>query len=549
VLHVCCGPFCSSPLACSDQSLKCDLALKWYEVRSSPARQRSCRCRQSARRCGRRAGDYLPSTSERSTLLEDAHLCALAAAVPLRHRWRRWRLLYATARDGISLGTLYRQARLDCYDCYEHCLSGGPTRACRNLCWRAVLVRPARKVHSSVLYCFVMVPLTWSTACIACCDKQPARLGASACHFARDLPALSHCCWPAMRRRASEHRGPCVLVVRDRRGAVFGCFAAEAWRVAPRYYGTGESFVFQLQARFVGAFRAPVCASLDPVALLHLIHVVQLQCWQPVRRNARSTLFKHLQADRSCFPISQERLLARVQLSSLTVRLGCSSLLLIMRGALVRAAAHAVQSGRPSVTVSDFASARCCSATWSVQPRMLTGTVARRSRARRSGAGTRSACASCATTFSSSGARTAWRSAARRPTRSAWTATSRSAAAARARRLAARAWRAARSLRSAAWSSGAWPEAVPAAARCARGTRPAVAASGKLPSAAAGAARQEGVGPAQPVPCRQRGVQGQGRAHGGLERGVPGPGVCPAPLDSQPERHQCSAASRADQSV
>ena len=48
-------------------------------------------------------------------------------------------------------------------------------------------------------------------------------------------------------RRAGEQRGPCVLVVRERGGAVFGCFTAEAWRVAPRYYGTGESFVFQLQ--------------------------------------------------------------------------------------------------------------------------------------------------------------------------------------------------------------------------------------------------------------------------------------------------------------
>ena len=56
------------------------------------------------------AGDYLPSTSEPSSLLEDAHLRALAAAVPLRHRWRRWRLVYATARDGISLSTLYRHA-------------------------------------------------------------------------------------------------------------------------------------------------------------------------------------------------------------------------------------------------------------------------------------------------------------------------------------------------------------------------------------------------------------------------------------------------------
>lgn len=41
--------------------------------------------------------------------------------------------------------------------------------------------------------------------------------------------------------------GPSILVIRDRAGHVFGCFCAEPWRVAPRYYGTGESFVFQIQ--------------------------------------------------------------------------------------------------------------------------------------------------------------------------------------------------------------------------------------------------------------------------------------------------------------
>ena len=48
-----------------------------------------------------------------------------------------------------------------------------------------------------------------------------------------------------------------MLVVRDRGGAVFGCFTAEAWRVAPRYYGTGESFVFQLQVLWEGFLCRP----------------------------------------------------------------------------------------------------------------------------------------------------------------------------------------------------------------------------------------------------------------------------------------------------
>lgn len=44
--------------------------------------------------------------------------------------------------------------------------------------------------------------------------------------------------------RLAAGRSPTVLAVRDGAGRVFGAFCAEAWRVAPRYYGTGESFVF-----------------------------------------------------------------------------------------------------------------------------------------------------------------------------------------------------------------------------------------------------------------------------------------------------------------
>ena len=81
-----------------------------------------------------------------------------------------------------------------------------------------------------------------------------------------------------------------MLVVRDRGGAVFGCFTAEAWRVAPRYYGTGESFVFQLQvccekASCVALF---VRCSAQPQALRGVCkrsrHVVW---WPPARRGGR----------------------------------------------------------------------------------------------------------------------------------------------------------------------------------------------------------------------------------------------------------------------
>jgi hypothetical protein len=47
-------------------------------------------------------------------------------------------------------------------------------------------------------------------------------------------------------RKASQ-QAPCVLVVRDSGGHVFGAFTPEAWRIAPRFYGTGETFVFQLE--------------------------------------------------------------------------------------------------------------------------------------------------------------------------------------------------------------------------------------------------------------------------------------------------------------
>lgn len=41
--------------------------------------------------------------------------------------------------------------------------------------------------------------------------------------------------------------GPCLLIVRDSGGYVFGCFTPMPWKPSPRYYGTGETFVFQLQ--------------------------------------------------------------------------------------------------------------------------------------------------------------------------------------------------------------------------------------------------------------------------------------------------------------
>lgn len=54
-------------------------------------------------------------------------------------------------------------------------------------------------------------------------------------------------------RRAGSTAVPTLLLVRDGSGHVFGCYTTDSWRVAPRYFGSGETFVFQLQVRLWGA--------------------------------------------------------------------------------------------------------------------------------------------------------------------------------------------------------------------------------------------------------------------------------------------------------
>lgn len=46
-------------------------------------------------------------------------------------------------------------------------------------------------------------------------------------------------------RKAAGY-APTLLVVRDGGGAVFGAYVAEPWRTGTRFYGTGETFVFQV---------------------------------------------------------------------------------------------------------------------------------------------------------------------------------------------------------------------------------------------------------------------------------------------------------------
>jgi len=49
--------------------------------------------------------------------------------------------------------------------------------------------------------------------------------------------------------RRAQGRRPCVMVVKDMQGHVFGCYTSEAWHKHHRYYGDGETFVFQLHPR------------------------------------------------------------------------------------------------------------------------------------------------------------------------------------------------------------------------------------------------------------------------------------------------------------
>jgi hypothetical protein len=49
--------------------------------------------------------------------------------------------------------------------------------------------------------------------------------------------------------RKAEKVAPSLLLVRDAGGAVFGAYVTDAWRYAPRFYGTGESYVFQVSAQ------------------------------------------------------------------------------------------------------------------------------------------------------------------------------------------------------------------------------------------------------------------------------------------------------------
>ena len=49
--------------------------------------------------------------------------------------------------------------------------------------------------------------------------------------------------------RNTRSRDNTVLMLKDSRGAVFGAFCCEQWRIQPYYYGIGESFVFKFEGQ------------------------------------------------------------------------------------------------------------------------------------------------------------------------------------------------------------------------------------------------------------------------------------------------------------
>ena len=48
--------------------------------------------------------------------------------------------------------------------------------------------------------------------------------------------------------RKTAGRAPCLLALRTTTGAVCGAFVTAPWRFSPRYYGSGESWVFNVAA-------------------------------------------------------------------------------------------------------------------------------------------------------------------------------------------------------------------------------------------------------------------------------------------------------------
>jgi hypothetical protein len=95
-----------------------------------------------------------------------------------------------------------------------------------------------------------------------------------------------------MMRRADKV-APSLLLVKDTGGAVFGAYVTEPWRFAPRFYGTGESFVFQVGA--MGRTAAAVAAAGPAVNISTwpccLLYGITLHCCLIISSSISSSSF------------------------------------------------------------------------------------------------------------------------------------------------------------------------------------------------------------------------------------------------------------------
>lgn len=52
----------------------------------------------------------------------------------------------------------------------------------------------------------------------------------------------------------TRHRDNTVILVRDHKDKIFGCYCCEEWRIHKYFYGSGESFVFKFEDEDIKVF-------------------------------------------------------------------------------------------------------------------------------------------------------------------------------------------------------------------------------------------------------------------------------------------------------
>lgn len=56
---------------------------------------------------------------------------------------------------------------------------------------------------------------------------------------------------------------------------MFGAYTTESWRIAPRFYGTGETFVFQLEVGLKAEHTVSGSPSVVRIRICHLHSYIQ----------------------------------------------------------------------------------------------------------------------------------------------------------------------------------------------------------------------------------------------------------------------------------